>query len=182
MLFRSGDVVKASATVNNVEVPYMVARRALYDDVLQQKHASLKNFQLIVPYLDKLRKSNPMSVIGYTQTETFNIVDVHFFPGFVNEVLSFVRPVISVDAAHFRNDYHGMLYIASALSGNDDIYPIGFMIATGNEDKKNWTKMLRRLQQAFPIISETQDYPFMFVSDRDKGLKPALQESVSRQL
>jgi hypothetical protein len=69
-----------------------------------------------------------------------------------------------------------MLYIASVLSGNDNIYPIGFMIATGNEDKKNWTKMLRCLKEAFPIISEQRPHPFVFVSDRDKGLKPALQE------
>ena len=117
----------------------------------------MKNFQLIVPYLDKLRKSNPKSVIGYTRQYTFNIVDLHFFPGFVNEGLSFVRPVISVDAAQFRSDYHGMFYIASVLSGNDDIYPIGFMFATGNEVKKNWTKMLRCLQQAFPIIFETKN-------------------------
>ena len=82
----------------------------------------MKNFQLIVPYLDKLRKSNPMSVIGYTRQDTFNIVDLHFFPGFVDEVLSFVQPVIWVDAAHLQSDYRGMLYIASLLSGNDDIY------------------------------------------------------------
>jgi hypothetical protein len=143
--------------MNNAQVPYMVARRALNDDVLQQKQVSVKNFQLIVPYLDKLRKSKPMSVIGYTRQDTFNIMDQHFFPGFVNEVLSFVRPVISVDATHLRSNYHGMLYIASVLSGNDDIYPIGFMFATGNEDKKNWTKMLRCLQQAFPIIFETKN-------------------------
>jgi hypothetical protein len=53
--------------------------------------------------------------------------------------------------------------------------PIGFMFATGNENKKNWTKMLRCLQQAFPIISETQK-TFCVCSDCDKSPKPALQE------
>ena len=76
--------------MNNAQVPYMVARRALNDDVLQQKQVSVKNCQLIVPYLVKLRKSNPMSVIGYTRQDTFNIVDLHFFPGFVDKVLNFV--------------------------------------------------------------------------------------------
>ncbi len=109
-----------------------------------------------------------MSVIGYTRQDTFNIVDLHFFPGFVDEVLSFVQPVIWVDAAHLQSDYRGMLYIASVLSGNDDIYPLGFMFATGNENKKNWTKMLRCLQQAFPIISETKK-PFVFVQIATKA-------------
>ena len=85
-----GDVIKTSASMNNTQVPYMVARRALNNDALQQKQVSVKNFQLIVPYLDKLRKSNPMSVIGYTRQDTFNIVDLHFFPGFVDKVLNFV--------------------------------------------------------------------------------------------
>jgi hypothetical protein len=42
----------------------------------------------------------------------------------------------------------GTLYIASVLSGNDDIYPIGFMIANGNKDNDRWTKMLCLLNQA----------------------------------
>jgi hypothetical protein len=45
-----------------------------------------------------------------------------------------------------------MLYIAIALSGGDDIYPIGFMIANRNEDRKTWRKMLGLLKEAFPII------------------------------
>ena len=82
-----------------------------------------------------------------------------------------------------------MLYIASVLSGGDDIYPIGLMIPSGNEDRKTcWTKMLTLLKQACPIICE-QGFPcgqfnrsygdrtqFLFISDRDKGLKPALKE------
>jgi hypothetical protein len=56
-------------------------------------------------------------------------------------------PVISLDAAHLRSEYKGMLYIASVLLGGDNIYPIGFMIANGNEDRKTWTK-----KEAFLII------------------------------
>jgi hypothetical protein len=185
-----GDIVKTAGTKNNMSVPYQVAYRALNEDNLQQKKASVKNFQLIVPYLEEMRKLNPMSVIGYTRGDGFDIVDLHFFPGFANDVLRYVRPVISLDAAHLRSEYKGMLYIASVLSGNDDIYPIGFMIATGNEDRMSWTKMLGLLKQACPLISEQgfprnveevsvephQRSPFIFVSDRDKGLKPALKE------
>ena len=171
-----GDVVKTAGTKNNMSVPYQVAYRALTNDTLQQKKSNFMNFQLIVPYLEAMRKGNPDSVIGYTRRVGFEMVDLHFFPNFVNEVLSFVRPVISLDAAHLRSEYKGMLYIASVLSGNNDIYPIGFMIATGNEDKKTWIKMLRLLKLACPIISTPKRGPFIFVSDRDKGLKPALKE------
>ena len=41
-----------------------------------------------------MKKCNPSSVIGYSRlNETFEIVDIHFFPGFFNDVLNFVRPV-----------------------------------------------------------------------------------------
>jgi hypothetical protein len=82
-----------------------------------------------------------------------------------------------------------MLYIVSVLSGGDNIYPIGLMISSGNEDCKTWTKMLSLLKQACPIICE-QGFPcgqsnrkyadraqFLFISNRDKGLKPALKEA-----
>ena len=158
------------------------------------------NFQLIIPYVEELRKWNPLSVIGYTRgsacDSACNIVDLHFFPAIANDVLKLVRPVISLDAAHLRSEYKGMLYIASVLSGGDDVYPLGFMISSGNEDCRTWTKMLGLLKEACPIIteqgfsavhqkSETEDVDappqaertqFLFVSDRDKGLKPALRE------
>jgi hypothetical protein len=62
------------------------------------------------------------------------------------------------------------------------------MIAAGNEDGATWRKMLMFLKEACPILSQQgfEDnnshvasdyrYPFSFISDRDKGLKPALRE------
>ena len=96
-----------------------------------------------------------------------------------------MRPVLSLDAAHLKSVFKGTLYVASVLTGSNDIFPIGFMISAGNEDGASWRKMLRYLKKACPIIGE-QVYgnvdvdgvarpPFLFISDRDKGLKPALK-------
>ena len=52
----------------------------------------------------------------------------------MNDALKFVRPVVSLDAAHLRSEYKGTLYIASVLSGNNDVFPIGLLISSGNED------------------------------------------------
>ncbi len=60
------------------------------------------------------------------------------------------------------------------------------MISAGNEDGNNWRKMLRFLKEACPIIEDqgcggevdTEGVvrpPFVFISDRDKGLKPHLR-------
>ena len=170
------DVIKTAANKDNVVLGYMPPWRMIknggYDDI----RSGVKNFELIVPYLQEMKKCNPSSVIGYSRVnDTCEILDIHFFPGFVNEVLKFVRPVISVDAAHLKSQYTGTLYIASVKSGHDDVYPLGFMISYANEDLRNWTKMLRLLKEAYPIISEPQrEFPFVFVSDRCKGLKQAL--------
>jgi hypothetical protein len=106
--------------------------------------------------------------------------------------LKHVRPVICLDAAHLNSPEKGMLYVASCLSGANEIYPIGFLISKGNEDDATWTKMLRLLYEACPSLSVheptlevrrytgeeygTQNHAFLFMSDRDKGLQPALSE------
>ena len=150
------DIVKtASNKEYNEDLPYMVAWRAINGNVLRQAKADVMNFQLIIPYLDEMQKCNPLSLVGYTKgTEDCDIIDLYFFPSMANDVLKTVRPVISLDAAHLRSKYKGTLYIASVLSGGNDIYPIGFMIASGNEDRKTWTKMLELLKEACPVICE----------------------------
>ena len=185
-----GDTVKTpGGNKYKLDVPYMIAYRTLNDEIVEDKKRSLKNFHLIVPYLEAMRKLNPLPVIGYTKDDALdNIIDIHFSPAISNEILHFVRPVISLDVAHLRSKYKGMLYIASVLSGGDNIYPISLMIFSGNENCRTWTKMLCLLKQACPIICE-QGFPcgrsnekyagmtqFLFISNRDKGLKPALKE------
>ena len=74
------------------------------------------------------------------------------------------------------------------------------MISSGNEDGETWTRMLCHLKEAFPILSQqgiqqgsvpqivdgelSADFlhPFVFMSDRDKGLKPALREAFPSNL
>ena len=113
----------------------------------------------------------------------------------MNNTLQFVRPVISLDAAHHRSEYKGTLFVASVLSGNNDVFPIGVLICSGNEDRATWTKILTLLKEASPILIAEQGLDdhqgkdaafcgrsFVFVSDRDKGLMPALKEVFPRNL
>ena len=179
------DVQKTAATRSGLIVPYMTAYRALTHETSAQKAATLKNFEMIVPFLEALKSCNPDSIIGCERDKDMRVVELHVFPGIMNRALKFVRPVLSLDAAHLKSVFKGTLYVASVLTGSNDIFPIGFMISAGNEDGASWRKMLRYLKKACPIIGE-QVYgnvdvdgvarpPFLFISDRDKGLKPALK-------
>ena len=82
------------------------------------------NFKLlIIPYLDKTKKCNPSTLVGDTKGTNCNIIDLHFFAAIANNVLVMVRLVISLDAAHLRSEYKGiMLDIVSVLSDGNDIY------------------------------------------------------------
>ena len=173
------DVIKTAANECGIIVPYMTAYRVITTDAGVGRRLIAKSFEQIIPYVEAMKKCNPKSVIGCTKNETNELVDVYFFPGFMNEALKFVRPVVSLDATHLRSEYKGTLYVASVLSGNNDVFPIGLMISSGNEDGATWTKMLRLLKQASPILSGRS---FVFISDRDKGLKAALDDVFPRNL
>jgi hypothetical protein len=147
----------------------------------RQKHSNKRKYQ-------KLRDddsvsggseiSNPSSVIGYTRDDGMRLLYLYIFPGFMNRVLNYVRPDVSLDAAHLRSAHKGTLYVASVLSGNNDVFPIEFMISSGNEDRDNWHKMLTNLKEACLLIAEqgsesiadgdgVEKRMFLFVSDRD---------------
>ena len=184
------DVIKSAASRDGEVLSYMPAYRCLTHESRAQLRQNSKNFELLPGYLEAMKQLNPESVIGYSHDSENCIKDLHVFPRFMNAALKFVRPVISLDAAHLKSRYKGTMYVASVLSGANEVYPIGFLIASGNEDGKTWTKMLQCLKQACPIISEQgfsdevdegeTPHPFLFVSDRDKGLKPALRNVFPR--
>jgi hypothetical protein len=86
-----------------------------------------KNVELIIPYIEALKKANEGSVIDLSWDSKKCLSNIHVFPGFMNESLSYVHPVVSLDAAHLQGVHKGTLYVASVLSGANDVYPIGFI-------------------------------------------------------
>jgi hypothetical protein len=111
------DVVKTAATQMGEVVSYMNAYRALNSDMREQRLMQTKNFQLIIPYLQALKKANEGSVIGFVSRDSEkHVTDVHVFSGFTNHSLSFVRPDVSVDAAHLKGVHKGTMYVASVMS------------------------------------------------------------------
>ena len=174
-------------TAKGVKIPYMGAWRALKVQTVAACEDDSMKYQLVILYLMELKRRNPLSVIGYSCDADHRLRDVHVFPGFMDRALAFVRPVICLDAApHLNGSEKGTLYVASCLSGANEVYPIGFMIAKGNEDREAWTKMLSLLKECCPSLLTCKEvnvpdygnyqHAFLFMSDRDKGLQPALTE------
>ena len=132
----------------------MSAWRALKVQSSLSREDDESKYKLVMPsYVEEFRRLNPGAVADYTRDEELRLRDVHIFPPFMDESLKHVvRPVICLDAAHLNSE-RGTLYVASCLSGANEVYPIGFMISKGNEDGATWTKMLRLLHEACPSLS-----------------------------
>jgi hypothetical protein len=185
------DVIKTGATQSGEVVLYIAAWRALQHESGAQLRVERKNFELIVPHIEQLKKKNHGSVIGCQSNDDHHITDVYVFPRFMKDLLLLVRPVVSMDAAHLRSVHKGTHYVASILSGTNEVDAIGLMISTENEDGPTWTRMLEHLSDACPILleqglesgldidgetdGEYYCHPCVFMSDCDKGLKPALR-------
>ena len=87
------DIIKTAATMKNEILEYQPAYRRMNEGGSPNEAATVKNFQLIGPFLNEMKNSNPRSIIGHSRTDTNEIVDLYFFPGFVNETLEYVRQI-----------------------------------------------------------------------------------------
>ena len=69
--------------------------------------------------------------------------------------LRYVRPVISLDAAHLKSEWLGTLYVASVKTTCDEIYPVAAAITKENECEATWTWFLELLHSAVELLVVT---------------------------
>jgi MULE transposase domain len=124
----------------------------------------IDSYQLIVPYLKQFQQ-----------------------PSFMNASLQFVRPVMSLDATHMKCRHKGTLYLATVKTGLNEIYTVAISIQRTNECYNGWKMFLIHLKDGCPLLDmdHTQESCgdhayFTFVSDRNKGLVQALEETFPR--
>ena len=169
-----------AAAKSGEEVTYNQSFRAI-NRVFQERQQNDKvSFQLVAPYLQKFLSLNPGSKVGFQVEQDFNLNRFFLCPGTMNASLAFVRPVMSLDAAHLKSKWKGTLYVASVKTGADNIYPVAMAITRDNENEDGWTWFLELLSSSLEIL--VMDHPspdvvykyFSFVSDRQKGLINAL--------
>jgi hypothetical protein len=182
------DVVKTAVTSKGEVIPYSAAAYcALTVELKAASEEQKLGFQLLIPYLEKFKETNAGLFVLFVRNEDLSMKSLCIFPSFMNDSLKFVRPIISLDASHLKSKYKGTLLAATVLSATNELYPLGFMIYSGNGDLSSWTEMLTALKEASPrVVTETDDnsyygegivpgLKFAFISDRDKGLKRAMQ-------
>ena len=200
----AGDVVKSMTHINQTNISYHLAYDHLKKRMNMTEGDILNSFQMIIPFLQSFATSNQGATVEVEKENgTHHLQRIFLCPGFVNNNLQYVRPVISCDACHLKSKHKGMLYMFTCLSGKNEVYILAFGIASGNEDENNWSWMLKNFSKACPNINlprikrtdtpsqndtsaeDIPEYKFneiLFVSDRDKGLGKAFDKILPNNL
>lgn len=176
------DVMKSAARAESKVISYNQAYRAIQSTESSSMADVLKTAELVVPYLLEFQEQNADSVCSHSiDGNTQQLENIFICPGIMNRSLQYVRPIMSLDAAHMKSRLGGTLYFASVQTPMNDLYPIAVALTAKNESQETWTWFCQHLLQACPfLISEHPSRTvtkkrFTFISDRDKGLKEALQ-------
>ncbi|KAG8371475.1 hypothetical protein BUALT_Bualt13G0091400 [Buddleja alternifolia] len=129
-------------------------------------------------YTEELKRSNPNSTVvlktdvdAKTGEEKFMRLYI-CFDACKRGFMEACRPVIGVDGCHLKGTHKGVILTALGLDPNNCIFPICFCVVEG-EHKKSWEWFLELLVQDVGIIDQQK---WTFISDRQKGLMPALYE------
>ena len=179
----ANDIVKATRSIEGKIPTYNQAYKVLAKNNETDRFMSMESYQLVIPYLEEFRKRNLESTVLYERDDNKSLTKIFLCPSIMNNKLRFVRPIMSLDAAHLSSELKGTLYLATVKSGNDEILPIAIGMTTDNENFLGWKYFLNNLKTSCPVLTinhrlqKCKPYKlFTFISDRDKGLIPALQE------
>ncbi|KAG7534144.1 Transposase MuDR plant [Arabidopsis thaliana x Arabidopsis arenosa] len=162
----------------SLNVSYWKAWRSRELALDMAKGSTTSSYGILPSYLHMLCKSN-VGTVTELHTEVDSAGDTRFKYCFVALGASvrgwkFMRKVVIIDGAHLRGKYAGCLLTASAQDGNFQIFPIGFGIVDGENDKA-WEWFFKCLQQ---IIPDEDD--LTFVSDRHTSIYNGLQKVYPR--
>ncbi|CAI9269138.1 unnamed protein product [Lactuca saligna] len=82
------------------------------------------------------------------------------------------RYLLGLDGAFMKGPYHGMILTAVGLDGNNCTYPLAYAVVEA-ENFNSWTWFLINLGDDLGLYANSN---FTFISDRQKGLLPALEK------
>jgi hypothetical protein len=178
----AGDVMKASANLEGFAATYTQSIPAIVHTKANAFTRSKRSFELILPYVDKFNELNPNSTTRVEKNPGTDCLKRLFVcPGIMDRSLRYVRPILSLDAAHLKSEWKGTLYVASVKTACDEIYPVAVAIMEQNENFDGWRWFLENLKVALPTLvaphprGEVTKKYFTFVCDRQKGLLEALE-------
>ncbi|XP_043710035.1 uncharacterized protein LOC122658938 isoform X1 [Telopea speciosissima] len=138
----------------------------------EQLQGSYKDAYNQLPFFcEKIRETNPGSFATFTTKEdsSFHRLFVSFHAS-LSGFQQGCRPLLFLDSTPLNSKYQGTLLAATAMDGNDGVFPVAFAVVDV-ETHDNWRWFLLELKSAV-----TTSRSITFVADRQKGLKESLAE------
>lgn len=152
-----------------IELGYVKAWRAL-ENARGESQVSYKDSYNQLPWLvDKILETNPGSVVTLSTREDLSFH--HLFVALHASLYGFqngCRPLIFLDSFPIKSKYQSSLLTATALDGNDEIFPVAFGVVDALNDD-NWHWFLLQLKSA---LSTCQS--ITFVTDRLGQLRASI--------
>ncbi|EPS64713.1 hypothetical protein M569_10068, partial [Genlisea aurea] len=169
---------KVMSTSLNVEISKYAAYRARKRAINIMHGHHMEQFNRIYNYLAEVKRKNP-DVRCVMRVQPSARVKKQFqrlyfcFGACRDGFLVSCRPLVGLDGCFLKGSFEDELLVAIGLDPNNSICPIAWAMVEG-ENKSSWTWFLNLLK--FDLkISEENMRDFTFMSDKDKGLTPALQ-------
>ncbi|CAI5536897.1 unnamed protein product [Closterium sp. Naga37s-1] len=147
--------------------------KLLKEKMLKERFGDWKtSFRYIPRVLERFKEIDPDSTLDLVTK------DHAFFRAFVapsasRTALRFCRPVIGMDGTFLIRAQRATLLVAAAKDGNNQLVPLAYGLCE-SENKDSWMWFCANLLKHFPSWPDTQDASL--ISDRDKGLIPAVKE------
>ncbi|EXB66619.1 hypothetical protein L484_024915 [Morus notabilis] len=165
------EIAKSILRDFGVELNYTQVWRGI-GDARAQLQGSYKEAYNQLPWLcEKMAEANPGSLIKLftTDDKRFHRLFLSFHAS-IHGFQMGCRPIIFLEATSLKSKYHEILLSASALDGDDGIFPVAFAIVD-TENCDNWHWFLEQLRSAF-----STSQAITFVSDSEKDLEKSVLE------
>ncbi|CAI5954296.1 unnamed protein product [Closterium sp. NIES-65] len=131
-----------------------------------------ESFRYIPAVQERIRQIDSGATV---ELLTYNHEFLRFFmaPSATREALKTCRPVIALDGTFLNRAQKATLLYANAMDGNQQIIPIAWALVD-SETKDTWTWFCRLFDKHCSDWKGRDDAAI--ISDRDKGLIPAVKE------
>ncbi|XP_022959327.1 uncharacterized protein LOC111460335 isoform X2 [Cucurbita moschata] len=153
-----------------IQLNYSQAWRAK-EIAREQLQGSYKEAYNQLPYFcENIKETNPGSVASFTTKEdsSFHRLFVSFHASIAG--FQHCRPLLFLDSTPLNSKYQGVFLTATAVDGEDGIFPAAFAVVDA-ETEENWHWFLLELKSAVKTSEQ-----ITFVADFQYGLNKSLAE------
>jgi hypothetical protein len=154
------------------EISYMQAYRTIQALLIELDGDEANSFAKFPAYIERYMATHLENYADLKLSPNGNFEAVFFCPAGCRRAGAQVRPLLSLDGTHTRSKYRMQLLIAVGIDANNNGVPISWALVP-IENEYWWTWFLQHLQVAVPISAGDN---FLFMSDREKGLGPAVDK------